>query len=495
MMERMIERLRNRFMHTFRARLALLYVVVESVILVVSGILLYALLSRQVYQQLDETLYHEASTLVQQLEHHRVYDWSFLLHRFSHAFIGSVQLVSVRGAVAFTAGEDLMGRRDRHIIAIYRQVLRGRDVAFVSTNTLWGKKNMRVLALPVHRRGQMVAVLLLAQSTVQIQGFFALLYWVGGILGVLSIVISAWAGYAMALRALRPIKEINRTARAVAAGDLSRRLTSKANEKEISELVNSLNRMFQALENSFEAQKSFTADASHELRIPLTILKGEIEVAMRKKRSAEEYRQMLRHSLSAVERMERIVNDLLMLARADAGQLELAQEVVDFSLLMQEVYQQHLMLYSEKKIALEADIAEDVQVLGDGSALERVVYNLLNNAYKHSSAGQRVDVRLYAEGEHAVVEVQDEGPGIPQAQQAKLFQRFYRSDGARAREKGGAGLGLAICKRIVDAHGGDISVISKEGEGACFRVMLPLASANPEVNRRLHSVMNDLARK
>jgi len=295
----------------------------------------------------------------------------------------------------------------------------------------------------------------------------------------------------MAGRSLQPINEITSTARAVAAGDLTRRLQSDVQDKEIRVLVKSLNKMFEDLESSFMAQKRFTADASHELRIPLTILKGEVEVALRHPRSEEDYKQLLKQHLDIIERMQRIVNDLLTLARADAGLLELAQEPVDLSLLLQEVAQHHLILFADNHINLNMDIHDHLEVMGDQNHIERVIFNLLNNAFKYAPEMSTVTLSAHAEDDSAQITIEDEGPGISEEHQVRLFDRFYRADDARARnEGGGAGLGLAICKRIVEAHGGEIRVVSKPGEGAKFIVTLPLSSVNPEFSERLNSVMD-----
>lgn len=486
----MIGSLRNNIFRTFRGKLALLYISVEFVILLLSAMVLYALLSRQVYTELDNSMLGQGQLLVAGLQSSPNEFWLAQLTHFSRDFNGVVQLVSVEGDSQFIWRYDILALKDSGIHHAYQRALEGEVASFISTSSLLRKENIRVLAVPVHRGNQVVSVLLLARSTMQIQAFFTLLFWIGGILGLVSIIISAWAGYAMALRALRPIKEINHTARAVASGDLSRRLTSRASDTEISDLVSSLNQMFQSLEDNFVAQKHFTADASHELRIPLTILKGEIEVSLRKSRSTEEYQQLLKQNLTTIERMHRLVDDLLTLARSDAGQLELEQEQVDFSLLLEEVYQHHLILYSQKGLHIDVDIQDELQVIGDSEALERVIYNLLNNAYKHGPAGSTVYIRAHAEIDRVCVTVRDQGPGIAPEHQQHLFNRFYRSDDARDRQQGGVGLGLAICKKIVDSHGGDIGVESTLGEGAEFIIKLPLSKANPGLQQRLDHVIN-----
>jgi len=468
----------------------MLYIGVELLILLLAGVLIYFILSIQVYDELDESLYRQADSVVTELEHARFHYWSFHLNEFAKHFNGTVQLIGANGIVQFATRSNLIGKGGNEVSKALGKALKGESTVFISTGSLLRKDNIRVIAMPVHRAGNVIAVLLLGRNTNEIQGFFKWLYLVGGILGLASMLISGVVGYSMAGRALRPINEITTTARSVAAGDLTRRLQSEVQDKEIRVLVKSLNKMFEDLESSFMAQKRFTADASHELRIPLTILKGEVEVALRHPRSEEEYKHLLKQHLDIIERMQRIVNDLLTLARADAGLLELAQEPVDLSLLLQEVAQHHLILFADNHINLTMDIQDNLEVMGDQNHIERVVFNLLNNAFKYAPELSTVTLSAHAEDDMAIISIADEGPGISEEHQKRLFDRFYRADDARARnEGGGAGLGLAICKRIVDAHHGHLIVDSRSGEGARFIVKLPLSSADPQFAERLNSVI------
>ena len=483
------KRFRLTMFTTFRGRLAMLYIVVELSILLVAGSLLYVLLTRQAYSDIDEKLAEQAQSVVSELQRSPFYYWNEHLSSFSNHFMGTVQLVASNGQVLFATDDSLIGAGGDEISRALGQAMKGNVMVFVSTRSLLRKDNIRVVAMPIKRTDRVVAALLLGRSTSDTQAVFKLLYSLGFILGLISIVISAWAGYVMAKRAMRPIQEITSTARGVAAGDLSRRLTSFSQDREIRELIRSLNKMFGDLEASFQSQKRFTADASHELRLPLTVLKGEIEVALRQPRSPEEYHKVLHDQLDMIERMRRIVDDLLMLARADAGQLELEQGEVDLSLLLQEVGQQHLTLFASRHMMLEMDIVDDLFVSGDAAKLERVIFNLLNNAYKYAREATTVYLSAHAENEKAIISVRDEGPGIASHHLDHLFSRFYRADDGRARSEGGSGLGLAICKRIVLAHGGEISVESEEGGGTQFIVSLPLAGKDPELSERLNMVM------
>jgi len=486
----MLNWLRSNIFRTFRGRLAMLYISLELGILLFAGVVLYTVLSNRVYYELDEQLMTQAGTLANELESSPFYFWSGHLGTFADHYPGAIQLVAANGRILFRSDRSLIDKGGNDVSRALGHAFRTDTPSFASTESLLNKGNVRVIAYPIHSvSGRIVATLMLGHNTADIRAVFNLLYIVGGILGLISIIISAAAGYYMAKRALEPIREITNTARGVAAGDLTRRLKSKSQDKEIRILVNVLNKMFADLEASFQAQKRFTADASHELRLPLTILKGEIEVALRRPRSTEEYQQILRQQLVTLDRIQRIVNELLTLARADAGQLEVVQTPVDLSLLLQEVGQQHLILFDSQNVGLEMDIEDGLEIMGEASQIERTVMNLLSNAFKHAPEHTSIHLSARAVDGSVRICIRDEGPGIAPEQQQRLFDRFFRADDARCRKEGeGAGLGLAICKRIVDAHGGSIWVESEPGEGAAFYVSLPLATADPGHLKRLNQL-------
>ncbi len=483
-----LRRIVDSLYNTFRGRLALLYISIELSVLLFSGVLLYVVLSNRIYADVDRQLLDRASVIVHELERSPFPFWSQRLSRFASHYPGSVQLIGSNGVVLFLSDRGLVGRGGDEVTMALQRAIENK-ITITATSSLLRDDSGRVVAMPVHLAGRVVAVMMLDRNLEEIHAFFELMYLIGGALGLLSMIISAYAGYILAQRALRPIDEIAHTARAVASGDLSRRLKSFSQDKEIAFLIRVLNKMFADLESSFKAQKRFTADASHELRIPLTVMQGEIEVALRRRRSAREYVYTLRQQLDMIERMRRIVDGLLTLARADAGLLELRHEEVDLSLLLQEVGQQHLGLFASKDIHLDMEIAEELQVIGDADQLERVAFNLLNNAYKHTPAGSTVRLSGLIRGDQAVIEVCDQGPGIDAEHLPNLFDRFYRADDARSREAGGVGLGLAICKRIIEAHDGKIEVKSTPGKGACFRVILPLPGADPKDIRQLEGLV------
>ncbi len=294
--------------------------------------------------------------------------------------------------------------------------------------------------------------------------------------GGLVLAGGLFGGWLASRRVLRPIDAMATTARTISETNLSERIRTQDIDTELRGLAEVLNATFAGLEQAFERQKRFTADASHELRTPLAIVQAHVELALARARSEAEYRETLNVCLQATARMRALVDGLLTLARADAGRLELAREKVDLGSVVAETVALHGPQAAQAGVELAIHLPESpCLVLGDAGCLERVLANLLTNALRHTPKGGRVSIALVERDGHATLTVADTGCGIPEEHHPHVFERFYRADHARDRESGGNGLGLAICKCLVEAHGGTIRFDSAEGKGTTFEVRVPVA--------------------
>ncbi|MBI5296663.1 MAG: HAMP domain-containing protein [Chloroflexi bacterium] len=302
-----------------------------------------------------------------------------------------------------------------------------------------------------------------------------------------TLVIALLGGFWLADRAMRPVADITRTAREISETDLSHRLNLNRRD-EIGQLADTFDAMLARLQAAFERQRQFTADASHELRTPLTIVNLEVNHALAAPRKPAEYQRALGIIQSENEFMGHLVNDLLLLARMDAGQGIPSQEKHDLSEIALEVLERLGPLAARRQVQLEAGDFPETPVQGDRQYLIQMLSNLIENAIKHTSlteAGRehvvQIETGVSSEGTHAWVRVSDDGPGIPEEHLPHLFERFYRVDQARAADNreatsaSGSGLGLSIVQWIAQAHGGKVSVESAVGKGASFTVTLPLA--------------------
>jgi signal transduction histidine kinase len=255
---------------------------------------------------------------------------------------------------------------------------------------------------------------------------------------------------------------------------LSERLPVIRTGDELERLSMSLNRMIERLDEAFQHINRFSADASHELRTPLTILQLELEGIAQHHRRDASLGDQIGSALEETHRMSRIVESLLAISRLDAGEVKMDKTRLDLGDLAASTADEMRLLAEEKSIRLRTRAAVSVQVEGDRTRLQQVIVNLIDNAIKYTQEGGAVEIRVGQEGNTAVLEVSDDGPGIPAHALAHVFERFYRADKARSRANGGAGQGLSIVKAICAAHNAEVKVSSQEGRGSCFRVELPV---------------------
>jgi heavy metal sensor kinase len=288
--------------------------------------------------------------------------------------------------------------------------------------------------------------------------------------------VAVGGGYFLVGRALAPVVQIARSAEQITLHNLNERLPLTRTGDELEHLSLALNRMIARLNEAFEQNRRFLADASHELRTPLAALRGEMESVVEQARSWPELRDRAGSVLEEVDRLAKIVDALFAISRLDAGESQQGWERFDLAPLAVSTTEQMSLLAEDKKIAVACNAEGKVSVDGDRARIKQVVVNLLDNAIKYTPSGGTIALNVHARDGKAVLEVVDTGMGIPAGALPHIFERFFRVDQARSRDAGGAGLGLAIVKSICAAHGGKVEVESAEGKGSRFMVELPLAS-------------------
>jgi heavy metal sensor kinase len=291
----------------------------------------------------------------------------------------------------------------------------------------------------------------------------------------LAIIIIAGGGYLLVRRALTPVEQITRAAERITQHNLSERLPVSSTGDELERLSVSLNRMIARLDDAFQNSKRFVADASHDLRTPLTILRGELEHFAEDTRLDSEMRDRAGSMLEEIVHLGKIVEQLFTLSRLDAGEAQAEWTSLDLSDLAKTTAEQMSLLAEDKGICITSEISAPVPVKGNRVRLKQVVVNLLDNAIKYTPAKGVIQLRVLAVNGHAVLEVADSGIGIPPEALPHIFERFYRVDKARSADSESAGLGLSIVKSICTAHGAEVEAHSALGTGSCFCVRLPLS--------------------
>ncbi|MBU1937734.1 HAMP domain-containing protein [bacterium] len=288
-----------------------------------------------------------------------------------------------------------------------------------------------------------------------------------------AMLLSIFGGYWLAGRALSPVRTIIHKAREITAESLSERLPVLNPHDEIGRLSTVFNDTLARLENSFNQLRRFTADASHELRTPLTAIRSVGEVALKRAPDSDSYREAIASMLIETEHLSRLLDNLLTLARSDSGKAHISAEPLDISHLTGEVVEELRVLAEEKGQSLHVDAPSPVMVTADSAILKQALINIIHNAIRYTQAGGRIEVKVEASLDgQAIIDIIDNGPGIPKDERAKVFERFYRTDKARSRKDGGAGLGLAIARWAVEANKGQVEFCDREEAGTCCRITL-----------------------
>jgi heavy metal sensor kinase len=452
-----------------RIRLTTWYFAVLALSFLLFGISAFLAMRRSIYETADKRLRNQAAGARELMQHvwperrENVVDELRELEEL-HAGGDLLQVSDQGGNWIYrspsTSSYGLPAPREART-SIVTQELRG---------SLW-----RVLTVPV----QVANGTYLVQIATPLDEFYEALdgfRWLLLLSSPILLLLASAGGYWLSRRALAPVDQITQEARRITAQNLSRRLAVPHTRDELQRLSETLNGMLERLEKAFQRVTQFTADASHELRTPVALMRTRAEVALRKPRPEDEYRETLDQILRELERTSGLIEKMMLLARADSGMEALQRHHLNLAESVAEACREGRTLALAKQIAFHEQLPEaPVWVEGDAQSLARLFLILIDNALKYTAPGGRMEVILSAHAGSAVAEFRDTGIGIAAEDLPHIFERFYRSDRARSRESGGAGLGLSIGRWIAEAHGGTIEVRSTPGKGSVFAVRLPLA--------------------
>lgn len=486
----MIEMLRR---SGIRVRLTLWYVLLLALILALFSTLLYLILDRALYGQVDEGLRLSAEQVrgAVRRENGRLQvvsseGESEVTPLGERGLL--VRVIDMEGRVAASAGPFRALTIPPEALDAARQGL-----SLSSTTAALGNNApVRIYTVPYIEDGTVYGSIHVGQSLEEVQETLQRLVLILAVMTPLTLLLASAGGLFLANRALSPIDRVTRATQRISAEHLDQRLNLALPDDEVGRLARTLDGMLERLDEAFRRQRQFTADASHELRTPLAIMKGNIGVALHRPRQPAEYRAVLTDVEEEVDRLTRLVEDLLLLARTDTGQPLLHREPLDLVGLLQVVAEQVQPMAEAKGIALDVDLPPSLQIEGDPDKLVRLFLNLLDNAVKYTPEGGHVALRAAEAGKRGelggggepgergvMVQIVDDGPGVPPDQLPLIFERFYRADTSRSRTGGGAGLGLALARSIAEAHGGRIEVQSAREKGSTFTVWLPAPDDQP----------------
>ncbi|TMF12419.1 MAG: HAMP domain-containing protein [Chloroflexi bacterium] len=462
-----------------RIRLTLAFAAVLAIAIVVADVALYLALSRAETGAAADVLVSQANTIVSGIEDVNGevrFGAGDLPTETQQGVAVEAAIVAADGSISQSPGQALSNATLTSIAATART--KTTPAPPFSVRDSRGVPRL-VYALPLQTTQGASAVLIVSRSISELQTALnqALLFL--AVLSLLAVVAGTLLAHTLAGRILEPVRRIASTARSLSQNELHRRVEVEVPPDELGELVETFNGMLARLEASFESLRRFTADASHELRNPLALMRSELEGTLARARTPGEYQQVLLDLEAEVEHMSRMVDQLLMLARADAGALRPAETNLDVADFLHETAARWRPVADSRHVQVDVEAPDSGSVRADPDLLRRVMDNLIDNATRHTPEGTAVELIGAPTGGGWNIDVRDHGPGVPAAARPVLFERFARADGARARDTAGAGLGLALSRAIAESHGGTLQLLDQNGSGATFRLFLPRVPSSP----------------
>lgn len=462
---------------SIRARLTLWYTSLLTLTILLLGGIAYGLLGYSLARDIDSALQGVALALAEQSTRGSSPSVPADIDAIFRRFFGISpwdRYVERRHPWSDRAPQESPSRAERLPLSPHALNRAAGGLATFETLEGLGPYPIRVLTHPVREAGRVTSLIQVGMSLGSVSMTRRRFLLVMAAVLPLAMLLAGGGGWLLARRALKPVDHMTEAARRLSAEHLDERLGTTGTGDELDRLATTLNDMLGRLDMAFRQIRQFSADASHELQTPLTILKGELEVALRTPRTPDEYRRVLTSALEESERIARLVEGLLLLSRADAGVLRMDRQAVDLAHLVAEVCEQTQVLADAHGVTLDLGSIAPLTIQGDRAHLRRLLLNLVDNSIKYTPACGHVTLVLQKDGEWAALRVADTGIGLSPEEQERIFQRFYRAPAAISQGEEGSGLGLCIARSIAEAHGGRIQVDSVPGRGSTFTVFLPL---------------------
>lgn len=460
--------------NSIRVRLTLWYVVIFGSLLLAFSVFIYLIFSRNLYDRLDHSLSNSAISYSTAFQNELKENGSDARLAASEAL--RENLLPEISAAIFENRKLLATNFPTELETIVSEKIseagNSKEPTYKTMPDI-GKEGARIIVVPleVNQHQYYIIALTSLHDTAEELEAMRRIFYVGL---PLALLVAGVCGLMLAKKSLAPVVAMSNQARRISARNLHERLQVVNAKDELGQLAGVFNELLARLNHSFAGIREFMADASHELRTPIAIIRGESDVALLQNRDTVEYRESLKIIQDEASILSRLVDDMLALARADAGERQIKREEIYLNDLVEDCCRAAQALAMQKQIVLTFDSTLDIAYCGDEELLRRMLLNLLDNAIKYTPSGGMVRVKLIAEAGQINLEIADTGIGIPAEAIPHVFERFYRVEKARSRADGGSGLGLAIAKWAAEAHNGSISLKSRQGEGSVFLVSLPL---------------------
>lgn len=470
---------------SIRSQLTIWYAVVLGLIFLVSDIILYRSFNLSLIDTMDQTLYTAAEDVEQSIFKVPMEKWQATIKQLERGFLVNrlfIQVLEISTEktesfrIAARSGVLSGNISQQKVWDELSHQLPTKPVYMNVTEESPGIHPLRIILFPVQHEDNKAYLIQVGTSLKKmfstLKDFLVILIFSGPIL----LLVSVLGGYFILSRVLLPMKSVVQTAKKITAEDLSLRIEANNQKNEIGQLITTFNEMISRLERSVLQIKQFSSDASHDLKTPLTVIRGEVDIALRKNRPPAEYIKTLTSVREEAKKLGRIIDNLLFLSRIDSRDHQRSFEKVHLDEILLEVFEKTTPLANEKELAYVLEKIERVSIQGDPILLSRLLMNLVDNAIKYTPAGGQIKISLKNTGEKTRLAIQDNGIGIPGNALPFIFNRFYRVDQSRSQRNEGAGLGLSIVKKIADIHQAEVDIHSQLNKGTTVFVSFPLST-------------------
>lgn len=463
----MITKIKGSF--NIKSTLTLWYVLILAVVLTLFSSMVYLKMKNELYKEVREFIHIESQQIISELDYT---DNHLQTERIFQNLKDNLDTKNIQFSIYNQDGLLILGEKQGDILP-----------SVTSTNyfySIFEKDGQKwvVVNMPREKDGIVTGYVRLARSLWHEENTLdkLLTMFMFGI--PITLIISLGGGYFLALRAFTPIDRIIKTTQEISHSNLSCRLVNDRNNSndEVARLTQTLNQLLNRLENAFNRQKQFSADASHELRTPIAVISAQVEEALSSSKTTEDYREALLLIKKQTDHMSHLVKQLLLLSRGDDNNNQLEREIFNLTELIDVIVEEIENISRKKSIKINKKVSEhNIYINADQSRITELLLNLMDNAIEYSNENSLIEIRLNRINEDQVeIKVIDDGSGIPAEHLDNIFDRFYQADKSRWRKRGGTGLGLSICHWIVESHGGSIKVTSKINQGSIFTVILPI---------------------
>ena len=461
-------------------KLTIWYIIILGIIVVVAGLILFQGFKDRLVDDLDNVLMEIANETNEKWRSERGVTWEDAIQSAEAEYSSHqpfIQIVQIAEHGKQKLEKTIQSERIPQgmfllDVNLYYKADKSDFDEFIFTTVkenILSSYSLRVFLLPV--RGP--NILQVGISEENIAGALNQLMIVMVVAGLIILFLASLGGSFIINKALQPVKSAVKTAQKISADDLSLRIDIKNRKDEIGMLVETFNAMIARLEKSVNKIRQFSGDVSHELRTPLTIIRGEIEVLLRKERTKEEYMKTLKSALEESHRMEKIIDDLLFLSRLEALDKSKLKQNVELGEVLKQILESRRPSALNKELELITEKIKPALVCGNKDLLERLITNVIDNAIRFTPSRGQIEIVLDKVHDVVQLEIRDTGIGIPEDSLPYIFDRFYVVEKSRSRETGGSGLGLSIVKWLADSHGAEISIQSQVNEGTTFTIKFP----------------------